>query len=85
METTSVLLTDHASTERNQRKSPLLRLPAKLRNKIYIFALDTAAVNVRWDQHSILTRDDLHLPRACRQIHTEVQPFLDTYTILRLT
>lgn len=64
------------STEWNQTESPLLRLPAELRNRIYVFALGTAHVQFEMLASVQPRRNDLCLPRTCRQIKSETAPFL---------
>jgi len=40
----------HRSTARNATKSPLLRLPAELRNLIYTYAFDDTTYNFFWEK-----------------------------------
>lgn len=55
------------STVRNKTKSPLLRLPAELRNYIYRLALETATFTMfEFEGDSVrLIRHDLELPKVC--------------------
>jgi hypothetical protein len=52
------------SAQLNQQHSPILRLPAELRNKIYDYAMDTNTTEKL--HHDMLSWDRLHLPRICR-------------------
>jgi hypothetical protein len=74
------------STVRNKTKSPLLRLPAELRNYIYRLALETASFTMfEFEGDSVrLIRHDLELPKVCRQINAETKPFLHTFSVLSL-
>ncbi|KAF2253363.1 hypothetical protein BU26DRAFT_399624, partial [Trematosphaeria pertusa] len=56
----------------NQRESPLLRLPAELRNKIYSYVLGGRL----WELKDTLTagsreKNSMSLLRVCRQINAE--------------
>lgn len=57
------------SARLNQYYSPLLRLPAELRNKIFDLALELSANS--WQHKSGLHWDRLHLSRTSRQIVAE--------------
>jgi hypothetical protein len=57
------------SDQKNQVDSPLLRLPAELRNRIYDLALDPDSKNVRHYDH--YDWDRLNPSRTCRQIFTD--------------
>lgn len=85
------------STERNQRKSPFLRLPGELRNKIYRCYLSTATINVEtylvgdihivsssWSERTTYTRQENNLPLVCRQVYQESQPFHNNYHTLKV-
>lgn len=79
------MLTLHASTEANQKNSPLLRLPAELRNKIYVLAAET---------NIMLIDDGPPCPRftgilsplllSCRQTYNETRKY-NTRAVLRLS
>ena len=77
-----------ASTRENQTRSPLLLLPAELRNRIYELAFPTAAVKVHpaWDDPKVYLDYDgprgiIALLQTCRQINAEaMQFFLSTLT-----
>jgi hypothetical protein len=74
---------DNNSTERNGISSPLLRLPGKLRNKIYEYALggrvwhvgDRGSDTRPGDQLIVIKASEVpdacSLLRACHQIHAE--------------
>lgn len=72
-----------SSTQANQTNSPLLRLPAKLRYKIYAYASDTVIImnknNQRRESNSRAV-----LLAVCRQIHNEATPEMETSRVLRL-
>lgn len=74
------------STERNSIESPLLRLPAELRNPVYRAALDTAVIFVGYEiaRPPRLRRKGLYLPRVCRQTRHEIASLVDGYTKLHL-
>ncbi|KAI4685519.1 uncharacterized protein J4E84_006247 [Alternaria hordeiaustralica] len=55
--------------QRNQRQSPLLRLPAEIRNKIFDLAQELSARSWKHDSHFYWDR--LELSRASRQIFAE--------------
>ena len=57
------------SAQRNQLHSPLLRLSAEIRNKIFNIALDLSARS--WQHDSYFHWDRLNLSRASRQIFAE--------------
>jgi hypothetical protein len=84
---------------RNQQRSPLLRLPAEIRNMIYRYVLDTAIIRIplastdgRIDQiynsYGLLPRFLFQTPSilfVARQIHGEASAFLDQYIAVRIT
>jgi len=74
------LLIKYNSTTRNQRDSPLLRLPPEIRIIIWRFALDTASLSLG----EMCRRTKLHLLRLCRQINIESKPFVKAFTTLSL-
>jgi len=57
------------SAQRNQLHSPLLRLPAEVRNKIFDLTLELSARS--WQHESHFHWDRLDLSRASRQIFAE--------------
>lgn len=70
------------STERNQRESPLLRLPAELRHniyeqilggKLYLVKLDRPRFNLVTKCEDSSFSDDATILRVCRQIHYEAR------------
>jgi hypothetical protein len=76
------------STELNQRNSPLLRLPAELRNQIYMFAFCNITVDVRSryendpiDNQNLIQghRRVVGLLTTCRQLHHEALPIFYEY------
>ncbi|KAH6879058.1 hypothetical protein BKA58DRAFT_453270 [Alternaria rosae] len=58
-----------AIAQLNQYHSPLLRLPAELRNKIFDLALEISAKS--WQHKPDIHWDRLHLSRTSRQIFAE--------------
>lgn len=74
------------STERNQCDSPLLRLPAELRNNIYWFAFESAPAQYRVDSRGI-PRFEMVAPSpvlCCRQLYHEWKPFRWEFTDLEI-
>ncbi|KAI4707609.1 hypothetical protein J4E89_007714 [Alternaria sp. Ai002NY15] len=77
----SVVLMDRlaAISQRNHRKSPLLRLPAELRNKIYKYAFLSHPVRPTREHrewpHWAYPRSQLNLLETCRQIYFEANLF----------
>lgn len=76
---------------RNQAESPLLRLPAEIRNMIFSFALESAAFSVdHWytakdgKESVAFIRKGLYLPRVCRQIYYETKHLLDSYLFISI-
>ncbi|KAF1959433.1 hypothetical protein CC80DRAFT_585957 [Byssothecium circinans] len=72
-----------AITLRNQKESPLLRLPGELRNRIYRYALSGITINLyKGDGNKFSTKSISHgahilgLAKVCRQIHAEIDPLL---------
>jgi hypothetical protein len=65
------------STERNQHLSPLLKLPAELRNKIYDYlsSIETSQGNYI----AIRTPNARALSRVCRQLHSGYAAFPYTF------
>ncbi|KAL1795123.1 hypothetical protein ACET3X_006939 [Alternaria dauci] len=77
----SIVLMDRlaAISQRNHRKSPLLRLPAELRNKIYEYVFLSQPIRPfrehrEWP-HWAYPRSQLNLLEACRQIYLEAKLF----------
>lgn len=70
----------------NQLQSPLLRLPAELRNNIFAFALDTADLQPRYSRGDV-TLQIVNLGRClsqtCTQIRKETEHLHDSFTRLR--
>lgn len=69
------------SPRANSVRSPFLRLPAELRNKIYQYAFQNNTVLVvpeRSDEHQLEHRRELRGPMAlwicCRQVYHEAMP-----------
>lgn len=65
------------SFERNQRESPLLRLPGEIRNKIYGYVYDTPP-EYALDMGSMMrvtgrNKRRHHLSTVCRTIYKEVR------------
>ncbi|KAF7674957.1 hypothetical protein GT037_006720 [Alternaria burnsii] len=80
---TSTAYQDHI-TETNARDSPLLRLPAELRNRIYSYVFDAVRFKVYvttdvtgfvFPQHSLITSYEVKvrfgMPTTCRQLYAE--------------
>jgi hypothetical protein len=72
------------SALKNQNNSPLLRLPAELRNAIYAYAFDHATAiyytAAKYECYDLGVRHDGNgLPLACRQLHREAQPYVGTH------
>ncbi|EFQ95529.1 hypothetical protein PTT_06326 [Pyrenophora teres f. teres 0-1] len=66
-----------AITERNQQTSPLLRLPAELRNKVYTYVFHTPPIRPYRD-HRVYgawaySRRRLRLLQVCRQVYFEAR------------
>jgi len=85
----------HRSTVCNATKSPLLRLPAELRNLIYAYAFDNTTYNFFQDNKSTektlcagsSTENDMSLLLVSRQVHAEIAylPYeLSTFDFLGL-
>jgi hypothetical protein len=68
-------LTGRSSAERNDRESPLLRLPGELRNRIYGYVFDGSILSfVRSLVNVVLSQPiapGLPLTRVCRKLHKE--------------
>jgi hypothetical protein len=67
----SAILTGYSSL-RNQKVSPLLRLPAELRNKIYGYAFSEVRITPRLDHHSkkfSVKREDTRIQPAYSTVH----------------
>ncbi|KAJ4986219.1 hypothetical protein SVAN01_08266 [Stagonosporopsis vannaccii] len=83
------MFVDICSTQRNQTASPLLRLPAELRNRIYEFSFDSATLKRDLSPGSagrhLVECDNPHLVQVCRQIRFETCPFRNDFTYHRLT
>jgi hypothetical protein len=71
------------STTRNQTASPLLRLPADLRDIIFRFALYPVTVYVAFEPITPI-RQGLTLPQVCRQIQRETKFVVNTYETVHL-
>ena len=72
------------SPARNQEESPLLRLPAEQRNKIYVLAFDTLQIYTVSPDHfkypkTRLVETGTSLLLAYRQTHQEAAPFKGSY------
>ena len=81
-----------ASTLQNQLKSPLLRLPAEIRNKIYTYVALSTTIKVTGtfdrDQHSQPYTLYLRAPglaRSCKQIHHEATTLLYSLATFDIT
>ena len=79
-------MTDDCSSEQNQNGSPLLRLPAELRNKIYAYVSDH--ITFYYDQQdpyafktfkAKLKHDNYGLLLACQQLLYEAKPYINTH------
>ena len=77
------------STQQNQVNSPLLRLPAELRNKIYRLVFDAATLKKDISPTSSgrykVALDSSRLSRVCRQIRFEAAPFQQDYMYHQLS
>jgi hypothetical protein len=71
------------STTRNQTASPLVRLPADLRDIIFRFALYPVTVYVAFEPITPI-RQGLTLPQVCRQIQRETKFVVNTYETVHL-
>jgi hypothetical protein len=75
-------------SQRNQRESPLLRLPAELRNAIYVWAFSGQPMFVRAiTYYGVSTRSlamgtyhSISILLACRQMHVEAESLLYKYS-----
>lgn len=81
---------DDNSIQRNQDLTPVLRLPAELRNQIYKCALSSATATVHRytlsNHHRYhITRDSRSLFATCRQLRFEAAPYRDQVTTLVFT
>ncbi|KAG9204180.1 hypothetical protein G6514_001819 [Epicoccum nigrum] len=64
---------ESAFTERNQRLSPLLRLPGEIRNRIYFYAVGNGPLPIP-SGHTSPNLFGLHtLSKVCRQLHAETR------------
>lgn len=74
------------SFNRNQQRSPLLRLPLELREMIYRYVLDTAIIrNLPGDRFWPRLRFQIpSLLLVARQVHVEASAFLDQYIAVRV-
>jgi len=73
------------STKTNQLRSPFLRLPAELRNRIYGYTLAYGTLEVpSWSQWGQLPLLDVGLLRTCRQIHAETTMLFYSLNTFRL-
>lgn len=61
--------TNNHSVRINQKRSPLLRLPAELRSRIYDYVFDSKSIEILHDDHH--EWDRLDFSRTCRQIFSE--------------
>lgn len=66
-----VCVIDFHNTPRDCEQSPLLHLPAELRNEIYAYVLTTNLYRVGSDGRILTDTRPLLLLRVCRQIHEE--------------
>jgi hypothetical protein len=67
----------------NQINSPLLRLPAELRNKVYAYVFESASLHPPCPFHHHNERiKELSILLACRQLYHETTRFKDTFTNL---
>ena len=67
----------------NQRNSPLLRLPAELRNKIYLYVFDDNAVSLP-QPHGIFARYPMGLAHSSTQCRYEALPHFWNNTVFHL-
>jgi hypothetical protein len=79
---------EDCSTEQNHIDSPLLRLPAELKNKIYAYACDHIEIiyTLKNPPHKDSEYCKLHMKRdghtllsVCRQVRHEVLPYAKSY------
>ena len=79
---------DQRSTQQNQANSPLLQLPAELRNRIYYFIFDAATLKRDLSptsaQHYRVVLNSSHLLRVCRQTRFEAAPLQTGFTYHQL-
>ena len=71
------------SSIRKQTVSPLLRLPAELRNTIYSFVFNPVTIYVAFEPLTPI-RQGLTLPQVCRQIQQDTKSLIDTYDTVHL-
>ena len=76
------------STELNQRRSPLLRLPPELRNRIYAYSCDHVEIiySVMNPPHTDLEHCQIRMKRdgdtlrfVCKQVRHEAKPYANSY------
>ncbi|KAH6639878.1 hypothetical protein C7974DRAFT_410826 [Boeremia exigua] len=80
---TSTNIQDRDSiTEANQIESPLLRLPAELRNKVYAHVSDT--VTVTYSRSLSVKKSGNVLLSICRQVNQESRAFVDSPRVLSM-
>ena len=74
------MVSDTSSAKRNQKDSPLLRLPAELRDKIYAHVFDT--LNVDIGSHGKREGGRVHtsLLAACRQTNDEAAIYKNSFS-----
>ena len=75
--------TDFHSTRHNQNASPLLRLPAELRNKIYYYVSESTYIRIlRSNGESFIVNEILPLLNTFQQIHVKTS-HIPTTILLR--
>lgn len=83
------LFVNKRSTQHNQANSPLLRLPAELRNRIYGFVFDAATMERDLSPTSAgryrVVLDGSRLLLVCRQTRFEARPFQRDFTYHQLS
>jgi hypothetical protein len=80
----AILVTDDCSTEQNQNDSPLLRLPAELRSKIYAYVSDHTTAEAcffgKQNQFKIKFKHyNFGLLLACQQLLYEAKPYINSH------
>ena len=71
------------STKANQENSPLLRLPAELRNQIYAYVCDTMTVDVPEKYKYVRSGSSMRL--VCRQMKDEATDIVERYFIVQFS
>ncbi|KAG9204534.1 hypothetical protein G6514_000993 [Epicoccum nigrum] len=72
-----------AITKSNQENSPLLRLPAEIRNQIYAYVCDTLTVDKPEGYEYLRSGSNMHL--VCRQIKDEATNMVKQYFIVQFS